>query len=114
MLNKTGNIQSREYTETIECYATIKSSDDYGMQTVVIGDSIGNFDAKVTQMSQYKKQLYFKDASVTGVEIVMRYIDTVPGAVAWNNHNIIITGVENVDNRNRQLILRGSYMEDGV
>lgn len=114
MLNKTGNIQARKYNDTIECHTTIKGSDDYGMQTVVIGDSIGTFDAKVTQMNQYKKQLYFKDASVTGVEIIMRYIDTVPGYVVWNNHNIIITGHKNVDNRNRELILMGSYAEDGV
>lgn len=113
MLNKTGNIQARRYTESVVFYTTTSSVDDYGMETVseVKGDT---YDADVTQMSQYKKQLYYKDAQVTGVEIRLRYTSTIPGKVVWNNHNIIITGVENVDNRNRELILIGSYMEDGV
>ena len=113
MLNKTGNIQARRYTESVVFYTTTSSVDDYGMETVseVKGDT---YDADVTQMSQYKKQLYFKDAQVTGVEIRLRYTSTIPGKVVWNNHNIIITGSENVDNRNRELILRGSYAEDGV
>ena len=113
MLNKTGNIQARRYTESVVFYTTTSSVDDYGMETVseVKGDT---YYADVTQMSQYKKQLYFKDAQVTGVEIRLRYTSTIPGKVVWNNHNIIITGHENVDNRNRELILIGSYMEDGV
>lgn len=113
MLNKTGNIQARKYTESVVFYTTTSSVDDYGMETVseVKGDT---YDADITQMSQYKKQLYFKDAQVTGVEIRLRYTATIPGKVVWNNHNIIITGHENVDNRNRELILIGSYMEDGV
>ena len=113
MLNKTGNIQARRYTESVVFYTTTSSIDDYGMETVseVKGDT---YYADVTQMSQYKKQLYFKDAQVTGVEIRLRYTSTIPGKVVWNNHNIIITGHENVDNRNRELILIGSYMEDGV
>lgn len=113
MLNKTGNIQARRYTESVVFYTTTSSVDDYGMETVseVKGDT---YDADVTQMSQYKKQLYFKDARVTGVEIRLRYVSTIPHKVVWNNHNIIITGSENVDNRNRELILIGSYMEDGV
>ena len=114
MLNKTGNIQARKYSEEIECYTITSSVDEYGMSTVSTPASIGFFDAEVTQMSQFKKQLYFKDAQVTGVEIRLRYIDTVPGVVVWNNHHVIITGFENVVNRNRELILRGSYAEDGV
>ena len=114
MLNKTGNIQARKFTETIECYTVTSSVDEYGMVAVSTPVSIGTFDAKVTQMSQYKKQLYFKDASVTGVEIRLRYISTIPEKVVWNGHNVTISGVENVDNRNRELILIGSYMEDGV
>ena len=113
MLNKTGNIQARKYTESVVFYTTTSSVDAYGMETVseVKG---GTYDAQITQMSQYKKQLYFKDAQVTGVEIRLRYTSAIPGKVVWNNHNIIITGHENVDNRNRELILIGSYMEDGV
>ena len=113
MLNKTGNIQARKYTESVVFYTTTSSVDDYGMETVseVKGST---YDADITQMSQYKKQLYFKHAQVTGVEIRLRYTSTIPGKVVWNNHNIIITGSENVDNRNRELILIGSYMEDGV
>jgi len=113
MLNKTGNIQARRYTESVVFYTTTSSVDDYGMETVS-EDKGDTYDADVTQMSQYKKQLYFKDAQVTGVEIRLRYTSTIPGKVVWNNHNIIITGHENVDNRNRELILIGSYMEDGV
>ena len=113
MLNKTGNIQARKYTESVVFYTTTSSVDAYGMETV--SEVKGNtYYADVTQMSQYKKQLYFKDAQVTGVEIRLRYTSTIPGKVVWNNHNIIITGSENVDNRNRELILRGSYAEDGV
>lgn len=114
MLNKTGNIQARKYTEEIECYTVTSSVDEYGMGSVSTPTSIGTFDAQVTQMSQYKKQLYYKDASVTGVEIRMRYVSTVPDKVVWNNHNIIITGSENVDNRNRELILVGSYQEPAL
>lgn len=113
MLNKTGNIQARKYTESVVFYTTTSSVDAYGMETVseVKGDT---YYADVTQMSQYKKQLYFKDAQVTGVEIRLRYTSAIPGKVVWNNHNIIITGHENVDNRNRELVLMGSYVEDGV
>ena len=113
MLNKTGNIQARKYTESVVFYTVTSTVDAYGMETV--SEDKGNtYDAQITQMSQYKKQLYFKDAQVTGVEIRLRYTSTIPGKVVWNNHNIIITGHENVDNRNRELILIGSYMEDGV
>ena len=113
MLNKTGNIQARKYTESVVFYTVSSTVDAYGMETVseVKGDT---YDADVTQMSQYKKQLYFKDAQVTGVEIRLRYVSPIPHKVVWNNHSIIINGVENVDNRNRELILIGSYMEDGV
>lgn len=114
MLNKTGNIQARKYTETVECYTVTSSVDEYGMGTVSTPTSIGTFDAQVTQMSQFKKQLYYKDASVTGVEIAMRYVSTIPNKVVWQGHDIIITGHKNVDNRNRELILMGSYAEDGV
>ncbi len=113
MLNKTGNIQARKYTESVVFYTTTSTVDDYGMETV--SEVKGNtYYADVTQMSQYKKQLYFKDAQVTGVEIRLRYTSAIPGKVVWNNHNIIITGHENVDNRNRELVLMGSYVEDGV
>lgn len=113
MLNKTGNIQARKYTESVVFYTTTSSVDAYGMETV--SEVKGNtYYADVTQMSQYKKQLYFKDAQVTGVEIRLRYTSAIPGKVVWNNHNIIITGHENVDNRNRELVLMGSYVEDGV
>ena len=59
MLNKTGNIQARKYTESVVFYTTTSSVDDYGMETVseVKGDT---YDAQITQMSQYKKQLYFR------------------------------------------------------
>ncbi len=113
MLNKTGNIQARKYTESVVFYTVTSTVDAYGMETV--SEVKGNtYYADVTQMSQYKKQLYFKDAQVTGVEIRLRYTSTIPGKVVWNNHNIIITGAENVDNRNRELVLMGSYVEDGV
>lgn len=113
MLNKTGNIQARKYTESVVFYTVSSTVDAYGMETVS-EDKGASYDAQVTQMSQYKKQLYFKDARVTGVEIRLRYVSTIPHKVVWNNHSIIINGVENVDNRNRELILIGSYMEDGV
>lgn len=114
MLNKTGNIQARKYTEEIECYTVTSSVDAYGMETVSTPTSIGTFDAQVTQMSQYKKQLYYKDASVTGVEIRMRYTPTPPNKVVWCGHDIIIGSVENVDNRNRELVLTGSYQEPAL
>lgn len=111
MLNKAGNIKARDYRDTVSLYTITSTMDAYGHKVKGSSTLITECPATVKQLSSGRTMYIYQDAEIVAFEIRTRFINADVKEVAWGDKIITIDSCENVENRNREMILTGKIKE---
>lgn len=111
MLNKAGNIKARDYRDTVSLYTITSTMDAYGHKVKGSSTLITECPATVKRLSSSRTMYIYQDAEIIAFEIRTRFYDADIKEVVWGDKTITVDSCENVENRNREMILTGKIKE---
>lgn len=111
MLNVNGNIKARQYRDTVSLYTVASIMDSYGHKVKSTPVLVTECPAVVSQLSGNRTMYLYQDAEIVAFEIRIRYVNANIKEVVWGDKTITIDSLENVDNRNREIVMTGKIKE---